>query len=56
MGGGRTLPSMMGKIIISCCYEHFFSECEARRSYSETEGLKEEFWSSPSWVHGQARG
>jgi hypothetical protein len=38
MRGGRTLPSMLGKIMISCCYEHCFLSVR-QGEVVETEGL-----------------
>jgi hypothetical protein len=44
---------MMGKIIISCCYEHCFLSVR-QGEVVETEGkLLRRSCSSPSWIHGQ---
>ena len=56
MGGGRTLPSMLGNNYLLLLWT-LLSECEARRSFWNWRTLvEEEFWSSPSWIHGQDRG
>jgi hypothetical protein len=38
MGGGRMLPSMLGKGIIYCCYEHYFLSV-MQGEFTEIEGI-----------------
>ena len=58
MQGGRTLPSMLGKILSSpCCYEHYGLNLRQGGKVTESnDSVAEGVPSSPLWTHGQARG